>query len=437
MLRTLNSHVRNVVRPSLAAAQSPPTHLPRVYLPPRRAGPAMSSRGFNSTFGGLPTTIFELMSQLAARHGSINLGQGFPDNELEGPASMKEAAYQSMLHDSNQYPPMVGVPELRQALAEHSERYTGLPLDWQSQVLITSGATEALAAAFLGLLEPGDEVVVFAPLYDSYIPIIRRAGAVPVVVQLRAPDWSFDAAELAAAFNAKTKLIVVNTPHNPSGKVFSRAELETIASLVQEHDAYAALDEVYEHLVYPGYEHVSLRTLPGMAERSIRIGSAGKTFSFTAWKVGWVTGPAPMVQAAAKAHQFLTFTVPAALQRAVARGLREERSFYEGLGPLFLKKREWLAAKLTAIGFKVLPGQGTYFLTTDFSGLLPENSTEEDVEFCSRLTTEGGITLIPVSAFYEDRTTAPKQLVRFVICKTDAKLQAAVEKLEAYFPKRS
>ncbi|KAK2075659.1 hypothetical protein QBZ16_001767 [Prototheca wickerhamii] len=382
---------------------------------------------FNSTFGALPTTIFELMSQLAMQHGSINLGQGFPDKELEGPASMKEAAYRFTIDGSNQYPPMAGLPEVRQALAAHSERYTGLALDWKTQVLITSGATEALAAAFFGLLEPGDEVILFAPLYDSYVPIVERAGAKAVVLPLQAPDWHFDREEVAAAFSSKTKLIVVNTPHNPTGKVFTEEELAFLAELVVKHDAYALLDEVYEHLVFPGFKHVTMRALPGMEDRCLRIGSAGKTFSFTAWKVGWVTGPPAAVAAAAKAHQFLTFTVPSAYQHAVAVGLEQERAFYEGLGPLLEKKRDWLAKELTEIGFKILPGQGTYFLVADFSGLLPEGSDEDDVSFCSRLTVDGGVTLIPVSA-----SKAPRNLVRFVICKTDEKLEAAVQKLRAY-----
>ena len=285
---------------------------------------------FNSTFGSLPTTVFEAMSRLAAEYASVNLGQGFPDRELEGPVSMRTAVQRSMEQLGNQYPPLMGVPELRQAVAAHSARQCGLELDWASQTLITLGATEALASAFFGFLNPGDEVVVFAPLYDSYAPLIRRAGATPVTIHLRPPEWTFSQAELEAAFTSKTKLVVVNTPHNPTGKVFSREELERIAAQCRRHDVYAVLDEVYEHLVFPGTSHVSMRALPGMADRCIRIGSAGKTFSFTDFKIGWLTGPAEMVAAAAKAHQFLAFTVNSALQRAVAHGIEHEHDFYLG-----------------------------------------------------------------------------------------------------------
>lgn len=288
------------------------------------------SNEFNSVFGSLPTTVFEKMSRAAAEHRSLNLGQGFPDRELEGPDSMKIIVTQSMLDYPNQYPPMMGIPELRQAVAAHSARHCDLTVDPASQVLITLGATEALASAFLGLLNPGDEVIVFAPLYDSYIPMIRRSGAIPITIDLHPPTWSIDKAQLEAAFSDKTKLIVVNTPHNPTGKVFTSEELGIIASLCLRHDVYAVLDEVYEHLVYPGTEHRTMRALPGMEDRCIRIGSAGKTFSYTDFKIGWVTGPTAMVGALAKAHQFLTFTVNSALQRAVAHGLENEESFYLG-----------------------------------------------------------------------------------------------------------
>ncbi|GAB4823278.1 hypothetical protein N2152v2_010324 [Parachlorella kessleri] len=389
----------------------------------------------NSTFGSLPTTIFEEMSRLAQQHQSTNLGQGFPDDQLEGPKAMKEVVAKSLLELSNQYPPLMGVPGLRQAIARHSQRYTGLPLDWQTEVLVTVGATEALAAAFLGLLNEGDEVILFEPLYDSYVPMVRRAGAVPVIVQLQPPNWTFQLDELQAAFSSRTRLVVVNTPHNPTGKVFSLQELQAITGLCAKHNCLALLDEVYQHLVFPGTEHATLAQLPDMAARCLRVGSAGKTFSFTAWKVGWISGPAALVAAVAKAHQFLIFTVPSALQQAVAYGLDEESEFYCGLGAMLLKKRSYLERELAQLGFDVLPAQGTYFLVADFSELLPEGSTEGDVAFCHRLTKEAGVTLIPVSAFYDDRSRAPRTLVRFVFCKTDEKLQTAVEKLHRYFDK--
>lgn len=390
---------------------------------------------FNAVFQSLPTTVFEEMSILAAKHESTNLGQGFPDTELEGPESMKAIASSSLYEQSNQYPPMMGVPELRQAVAAHSGRHAGIPVDWQTESLITLGATEALAAAFLGLLNAGDEVIMFEPLYDSYVPMARRAGGVPRIVQLHPPGWSLVPAELEAAFTPRTKLLVLNTPHNPTGKVFSAAELQLVASLCQRHDCLVLLDEVYEHLVYPGAQHISHRSLPGMAGRCLRIGSAGKTFSYTGWKVGWLTGPRDMVAAVAKAHQFLTFTVSPALQRAIAFGLDQEQQFYCGLGSMLHQKRQLLEEQLVEMGFKVLPAEGTYFLVADFAGLLPAGSTEDDVEFCYRLTREAGVTLIPVSAFYADRASAPRTLVRFVFCKTEQKLQTACDKLRCYFGK--
>lgn len=285
---------------------------------------------FNATFGSLPTTVFEEMTRLAVEHRSINLGQGFPDRELEGPSSMIQVVNDSMNSYPNQYPALAGVPELRQAIAAHSARHCGLEVDWQTQTLVTVGATEALTSTFLGLLNPGDEVIIFAPAYDSYAPMARRAGAKVVTVNLRPPHWLIDDAELEAAFTPNTKLIVVNTPHNPTGKVFSRDELLRIAALCISHNTYALLDEVYEHLVFPGTEHVTMRSLPGMAERCVRIGSAGKTFSMTDLKIGWVTGPQHMMAAITKAHQFVVFTVNSAIQRAVAHGLEHERAFYLG-----------------------------------------------------------------------------------------------------------
>jgi aspartate/methionine/tyrosine aminotransferase len=290
-----------------------------------------SPKRFNATFCALPTTIFERMSRMAAETGSINLGQGFPDRELEGPASLKNEVFRSMQEESNQYPPMMGVPALHEAIAAHSSRYCGISLDARTQVLVTLGATEALAAAFLGLLNPGDEVLLFAPLYDSYVPMIRRAGGVPKILTLRPPSWDLPTfEEMEAAITRRTKLVVVNTPHNPTGKVLTVTELESIAALCRRHDLYAVLDEVYQHLVFPGGEHVTLASLDGMVDRCLRIGSAGKTFSFTDFKVGWACGPQDMITAIAKAHQFMTFTVNSALQRAVALGLNQEHDFYRG-----------------------------------------------------------------------------------------------------------
>ena len=341
-----------------------------------------------------------------------------------------------------QYPPSRGVEPLLRAVAAHSARHAGVPVAWRAEALATFGATEALAAAFLGLLNPGDEVVVIEPAYDSYLPMIRLAGATPVAVRLAPPAWALDAAALRAAFSPRTKLLVLNSPHNPTGKCFTPPELELVASLLLEFDAYALCDEVYEHLVFQGGAHASLRALPGMAARCVRVGSAGKTFAFTDLKVGWATGPPAMVAAMAKAHAFLTFTVNSALQRAVALGLDRERAFYGGLGAAMAAKRARLAPRLEALGFDVLPAQATYFLVADFAPLLlllsdsgGKGSAPDDVAVCERLTREARVTLLPLSAFYVDAGGAgvPRTLVRFVTCKADARLDEACARLEAFF----
>ena len=283
----------------------------------------------NAILSGYGTTIFTVMSALAQEHGAINLGQGFPDEE--GPEDIRRAAADAVMTGPNQYPPMLGVPDLRQAVAEHNLRFYGLEVDWRTEVMVTSGATEALADCFLGLIEPGDEVVLIEPLYDSYLPMVRRAGGVPKLVRIEPPDWTLPRAALKAAFSARTKLIVLNSPHNPAGKVFDADELAFIAGLVRDHDAYAVCDEVYEHLVFDGRAHVPLMTLPGMRDRCLRIGSAGKTFSATGWKVGYVTAAPAALTAVAKAHQFLTFTTPPDLQKATAYGLRRGDDYFDGL----------------------------------------------------------------------------------------------------------
>ncbi len=272
----------------------------------------------NSLMSGLGTTVFEVMSGLARQHQSVNLGQGFPDDK--GPEEVRRAAAEYLLDGHNQYPPMMGIPELRQAVAEHARRFQGLDVDWQTEVLVTSGATEALGDCLFGLIEPGDEVVLIEPLYDSYLPIVRRAGGIPKLVRLEPPHWSLPRQELTDAFGSKTKLILFNTPMNPCSKVFDRSELDFIASLCLKHDAYAVCDEVYEHIIFDDRRHVSIMTLPGMRERSARIGSAGKSFSLTGWKVGYVTAPAEMMRVIAKTHQFMTFTTPPNLQWGTATG---------------------------------------------------------------------------------------------------------------------
>ena len=384
----------------------------------------------NDVIGGLGTTIFTVMSALSVEHGAINLGQGFPDED--GPADVREAAARAAIEGPNQYPPMMGLPALRQAVAAHNRRFYGLDVDWQSQVLVTSGATEALTASLLALLRPGDEAVLIEPVYDSYLPIVQLAGATARMVRLRPPDsavaeWSLPEAELRAAFGPKTKLLVMNSPMNPTGKVFSDAELALIAELAIQHDAYVICDEVYEHLVFSGGRHVPLMTLPGMAARTIRIGSAGKTFSLTGWKVGYLTGAADLIGAVAKAHQFITFTTPPSLQAAVAHGLGKEDAYFAGLAAAMERKRDRLVAGLQGVGFDVLPSQGTYFANVDFRPLWNEGT---DVEFAMKLVREARVGSIPVSAFYPE--DPPTHLVRFCFCKQDAVLDEAIARLRAF-----
>ncbi|MCB1814685.1 MAG: aminotransferase [Candidatus Competibacteraceae bacterium] len=389
----------------------------------------------NAILSSYGTTVFEIMSRLAIEHQSINLGQGFPDED--GPDSLKRKAYEAMLEFPNQYPPMLGVPELRQAVAAHNQRYYGIDSDWQREVMVTSGATEALAASILALIEPGDEVILFEPLYDSYLPMVRRAGGIPKLIRLQPPHWELPQEQLAAAFSERTKLILLNNPMNPSGKVFNQQELAFIAGLVERYDAYAICDEVYEHLIFDQRRHIPLLTLPGMRERAIKIGSAGKTFSMTSWKVGYLTAAPALLQVIAKAHQFLVFTTPSNLQRAVAYGLEHEQAWYTALAPQLQRKRDELAAGLQALGFGVLDCHSTYFLNAD---IRPLGFDDSDVEFCKRLTIEAGVTLVPVSALYtddaaggDDNTAAAVQhLVRFCFCKQDAVLQGALERLGAY-----
>jgi N-succinyldiaminopimelate aminotransferase len=380
----------------------------------------------NSILSGYGTTVFEVMSRLAIEHQTINLGQGFPDED--GPDGIKQALDAATHEYANQYPPMLGIPELRQAVAAHNKRFHGLDVDWQSEVMVTSGATEALAASILALIEPGDEAIVFEPLYDSYLPMLRRAGANPKLIRLEPPHWDLPREQLEAAFSDKTKLILLNTPMNPTGKVFSEEELSFIGGLMEKHDAYAICDEVYEHLIFDDRRHVPLITLPGMRERAIRIGSAGKTFSMTSWKVGYMTAAPALLGVIAKAHQFLVFTTPSNLQRAVAHGLDNEQPWYTGLAGELQRKRDFLADGLNDIGFDVIDCHSTYFMNADFR---PLGFNGTDVDFCRQLTIEGGVTVLPVSALYA--TPDVNHLVRFCFCKKDAVLAEVLERLRAYF----
>ena len=345
---------------------------------------------------------------------------------------MLEALNDATRKFPNQYPPMMGVPELRQAVAAHDQRFYALEADWQTEVMVCSGATEALAASILALVEPGDEVVLFEPLYDSYLPMVRRAGASARLVRLEPPDWHIPWDELEAAFSDRTKCILFNTPMNPTGKVFSQDELTAIGGLLEKFDCYAICDEVYEHLVFDDRDHIPLITLPGMRERCIRIASAGKTFSMTGWKVGYITASPTLLGIVAKAHQFLVFTTPPNLQRAVAYGLDHEQNWYSQLSRDLQAKRDLLEGGLSSVGFDVLPCHSTYFMNVDFR---PLGFDTDDVEFCHYLTLEAGVTVVPVSALYDSDDI--DHLVRFCFCKRDEVLNAAIDRLSSHFVKRS
>jgi N-succinyldiaminopimelate aminotransferase len=383
----------------------------------------------NNRIAALGTTVFEVMSALARQHQSINLGQGFPDDQ--GPEEVRRSAADYLMEGHNQYPPMMGLPELRQAVAEHAKRFQALDVDWQSEVLVTSGATEALADCLFGLIEPGDEVVLIEPLYDTYLPVVRLLGATPRLVRLTPPKWELPRAELAAAFGPKTKALLINTPMNPTGKVFTAAELAFIAELLQKHDAYAVCDEVYEHLTYDGWRHIPLMTLPGLRERCLRIGSAGKTFSLTGWKVGYITACQALATVATKAHQNLTFTTAPNLQRAVAVGLAKDDAYFAKLAADLAAKRDRLSEGLARLGFGVLPVMGSYFVTADFR---PLGFNGDDMAFCRHITEHAGVTAVPVTAFYEG--DAPNHFARFAFCKKDEVLDAALARLEQHFAAR-
>jgi aspartate/methionine/tyrosine aminotransferase len=383
----------------------------------------------NTILGEYGTTIFTVMSALATEHKAINLGQGFPDTD--GPSDILAEAERATKEGPNQYPPMMGIPELRQAAAQHSKSFYDIDLDWETQTLVTSGATESIAACLFGLVEPGDEVVMIEPLYDCYLPIVRRAGGIPKLVRISPPGWKLPYAELEAAFSDKTKLILLNTPTNPAAKVYTKEELEFIARLMKKYDTYAICDEVYEHLTYDGRPHIPLMTLPGMGGRCIRISSAGKTFSMTGWKVGYSVGAPKLIEAAAKAHQFLTFTTPPNLQKAVAYGLSKDAEYFKSLGADMQAKRDRFGEGLRKIGFDVMDSQGTYFLTVDYR---PLGYKGNDVDFCKHLTTEAGVAAVPFSPFYRDGTASGvDHFARFCYCKKNSLLDEALERLGNHF----
>ncbi len=375
----------------------------------------------NPIFAALRTTVFTEMSALAVRHGAVNLGQGFPDSE--GPLDVREAAARAILGGPNQYPPMQGRPELRQAIAAHYHRFHGLDLDPEREVLVTAGATEALSAAILALVAPGDEVVLMQPLYDSYLPMVRLAGGVPRFITLKPPHWDLSE-EALSVIGPRTRLVILNNPLNPGAVVYPREQLERLAALCVRHDITVITDEVWEHLTFDGAAHVPLMSLPGMRGRTVKVGSAGKIFSLTGWKVGWVCAAPALTAQIAKAHQFLTFTVAPATQAAVAYGLGKEDAYFDDMRAGLARSRDRLAAGLKAEGFAVLASQGTYFLNID----LPRSGIEmDDRSFCLRAVQEAGVAAIPVSAFYEE--TPVTTIVRLCFAKKDATVDAGIEGL--------
>ena len=372
----------------------------------------------------MPTTIFEVMSGLARETGAINLGQGFPDSN--GPPDVVAAAARALTEGSNQYPPMAGLPVLRQAVADHYHRHQGVDLDWESEVTVTSGATEALAAAILALVSPGDEVVLIQPMYDAYLPLVLRAGGIPRFIRLEPPHWRLTAEALAEAFTDKTRLVILNNPVNPTGTIWPAEDLALLAEWTVRHDAIAISDEVWEHVIFDGAAHNPIMAQPGMRDRTVKIGSGGKIFSLTGWKVGWMCAAPGLTRVITKAHQFLTFTTPPNLQTAIAYGLGKDDDYFTNMRADFAHGRDRLTAGLSAGGWHVLPSAGTYFLSVD----LPASGVHMDDEtFCQMLVREGGVAAIPVSAFYADNPIG--SVVRLCFAKKDDTLDAGIARMNA------
>ena len=386
----------------------------------------MSRPPGNVALAPFGTTIFTEMSALAARHDAINLGQGFPDTD--GPPEVLEAARQAIANGRNQYPPGPGYPELLRAIADHQQRFYGIDVDPGTEILVTVGATEAIAMTMLALVQPGDEVVMFEPYYDSYAATVTLAGGVRRTSVLRFPDFAVDEVSLRAAFSERTRLVLLNTPHNPTGKVFTRAELDLICSLACEHDAWVVTDEVYEHLTFNGAEHIPVASLPGMFERTLTISSAGKTFSTTGWKVGWVSGPVEAVSAIQAVKQFTTFAASGPFQPAIATGLALPDEVYASLASSLSAKRDLLVTGLREIGVAVAVPAGTYFVVADAAPFIDRVGVADALQLARTLPERIGVACVPVSAFCDD-TAAARTLVRLAFCKDDDVIREGVDRL--------
>ncbi|MDP2358415.1 MAG: aminotransferase [Beijerinckiaceae bacterium] len=375
----------------------------------------------NPVFSELPNTIFDVMSGLARELDAVNLGQGFPDDP--GPEDVRRKAADAVLHGWNQYPPMMGLPELRQAIAAHYARFQAVDLDPAKETMVTSGATEALAAAILAVVSPGDEVVLFQPMYDAYLPLVLRAGGVPRFVNLRPPQWMFTREDLEAAFTSRTRAVLFNNPLNPCATIFPEDQLALLAEFCQRFDATAICDEVWEHVIFDDRRFTSMLTLAGMRERTIKIGSAGKIFSLTGWKVGLVAAAPDLMKVMSKAHQFLTFTTPPNLQIAVAHGLAKDNIYFREMRSRFQRSRDRFVSELSGMGFRVMPNHGTYFVNIDISDI----RGMDDIAFADRLVREFGVASIPVSAFYAQEPN--RSTVRFCFAKSDSTLDEGLIRL--------
>lgn len=383
----------------------------------------------NEVFSSLSVSIFESMSRLSNELGAINLGQGFPEG-LE-PKEVVEAASRAILEGPHQYPPMRGVPELRKAVADNARRFFGLETNWETEVIVTSGATEALASCFLAILNPGDEIIILEPAYDSYRPLIRRAGATIVPVALNPPDWELPREAIAAAVTDKTRAIVFNAPMNPTGRLFDADDLQFLSDLINKHDIVAICDEVYEHLTFDGQVHKPLMALLEARARCVRIGSAGKSFSVTGWKVGYITADPALLGPISRAHQYITFTTPPSLQRAAAFGLNLGDDYFLGLRAELQKRRDLMTGALRQAGFKTLDSAATYFLNIDISEF---DADGDDFAFAQRLVRESGVATIPLSVFNGDRR--PLGLLRLCFAKAPETIVAGVEKLRLWRDKQ-